>query len=68
MERKRLFSGLKFGQQERPDMIPTPLRHESPFVSPGRRPRSQFSGEYGRLFGTATSRDIMGRVFPEEIQ
>lgn len=49
-------------------MIPTPLGHKSPDLRPGRRPRSQFSREYGRLFGTAPSRDIMGRVFPEEIQ
>ena len=32
MDRKRLFSGLEFGQQERPDMINTTLRHESPLA------------------------------------
>ncbi len=32
MYRKRLFSGLEFDQQELPDMITTPLRHESPLA------------------------------------
>lgn len=32
MDRKRLFSGLEFGQQERPTMIHIPQRHESPLA------------------------------------
>ncbi len=29
MDRKRFFSGLEFGQQERPNIIHTTLSHES---------------------------------------